>query len=189
MSTTFFTWTFPSPDCEAGRTPPLEKVWASMERPDTKGHVLFTASRNMWLTCTLAEITSRLAIRNLDFLGGTDEPVQKDSTQYKWIAVMLDRAAVIDAIAGVEQLLHWAADKPGDFGELLFCRCSGEQIWEALTSSSSIAVPVAGGNNEPAGEEEGEGPVYLFSFLKCLRSLLGHAEAHGRCLIHLRHIP
>jgi hypothetical protein len=189
VSTTYFTWTLPSPDCEAGRTPPLEKVWVSMQLPEAKGHVLFTASRNMWLTGTLATMTSHLGIRSLDFLSDTHTAVQKDSTNYKWIAVMLDRAAVIDAIAGIELLLHCATDKPETLGALLPHRCPEEDIREALKSSSSIPVPVDGGNNEPDGEEEGDGPVYLFSFLKCLRSLLGHAQTHRQCLIHLLHIP
>src|SRR5690349_7954996 len=108
MSTNYFTWTFPSADCQARRSPPLAEVWDRFERPQAMDHMLFTVSRNMWLTGTLARFTSHLAIHSLYFLSGTDGFVQEDSTHQKWIAVMLDRAAVIDAIAGVEQLLDWA---------------------------------------------------------------------------------
>jgi hypothetical protein len=191
MSTDYFTWAFPSPDCEAGRSPPLAEVWTRFERPDAMDHMLLTVSRNMWLTATLARVTSHFGIRSLYFLSGPDDFVQEDSSHHKWIAVMLDRAAVIEAIAGVEHLLHCAAGKPGDFGALMsdtLYRCSEEEIREALASSSSIAVPQRAGGGQPSGEEEGNGLVYLFSFLKCLRSLLVHAQARGLGLIHLRYM-
>jgi hypothetical protein len=154
-------------------------------------HMLFTVSRNMWLTGTLARITSHFAIRSLYFLSGTDGFVQEDSSSHKWIVVMLDRAAVIDAIAGIDDLLQCAAGNPGDFGVLMsgtLYRCSEDEIREALASSSPIAVPQRAGGGQPTGEEDGDGLVYLFSFLKCLRSLLVHAQARGLGLIHLRHM-
>jgi hypothetical protein len=58
MSTDFFSWTFPTDNCDSGRTPPLADVNARMSSAEAKDQILMTTSRNMWLEGNLRTITA-----------------------------------------------------------------------------------------------------------------------------------
>jgi hypothetical protein len=188
VSTTFFTWTFPSYDCGTSDFLPLESVWVHMEKPEAAGQILSSASRNMWLTGTLAHITSHLGISTLMFVSEVDGTLQRDPQGHRWVTYMLDHAAVVAASAGIEQLLKCAAEEPEHFAGVIgrggYGGYTAAEILQALESSSPVYDPISG----PQGEEEGDGPLYFFAYLKCLLSLLRHAQAQGLCVMHVRHM-
>lgn len=183
MSTTYFAWTFPAQDIGSVSPQSPDSVLALMSFPVAVGRTLMSASRNGWLAYTLKRVASDLNIEALGFVNSASSPVQCDSSGSRWVICILDGVDIQKASVGIERLLKCAADDPADFERRLGSGHEAEEISEALASSSESYDPIRG----PDGEDEGDGPVYLFAYLKCLLSLLRYAHEHSLCIVHARH--
>ena len=148
-----------------------------MSDPGQAGRTLASASRNDWLTHNLARASACFQILGLEFMTRVDGEPQSDRSGTRWIVTSLDKTEVETARDGIESFLKLAAAKPGDLGGALNPAVDSEEILSALDAPEG-----------PAGEDEGDGPVYLFAFIKDLRSLLDYAEKHGLWVIHARHV-
>ena len=157
---------------------------ARMSEPEAAGRTLMSASRNMWLTGMLAQITAHFGISAPQFISEVEGPVRTDSKGERWATYLLDTTMLRQALDGIARLLALAAERAEEYADLIGFGCTAEEIAEALDEASAEFDPVQG----PSGEEEGDGPLYLFSYLKSLDTVLQDALAQGLCVIHTRHL-
>jgi hypothetical protein len=200
MSTTFFSWTYPVRTADlmaaAGaanrataqsgeRT--ADDLLALMTFDAAAGHTIACASNGGKLDHMLRELADVFGAGALLCVVDDAGTPMRDASGYQWRIAVLDAAAIDGAAVSVDRLLLRAAEAPQDFNRLLAFhgRGTAATVRQALHSASALLDPDMG----LAGEEDGDGPVYLFSFLKCLQGLLRHAQENGMQVIHAKHLP
>jgi hypothetical protein len=183
MSTLYFAWSFPIRETDLpSQIHSCDDVLAFMNCDIAKGRTLASASRNDWLADKVASISSQFGDATLAFLVSVECGSVQDGSGYSWFVSTLDSAQVNNAIIGCERLLEYARQHPWHFAAMLG-QGSAVEIVEALQASTSRYDPIKG----PEGEEEGDGPVYLFAYLKSLISLLRYAQEQDFYIVHARH--
>ena len=183
MSTTYVALTFPVREKDL---PPelrsFDDVLPFISSDVATGRTLISSSRNDWLASTVTSLAAHLGEPSLGFLVPTGRSPTKDRSGYWWFVSKLDSACIASAILGGERLLEYA----GQNSEYVATLLDGEdaaQVLEALRSATPHYDSVRG----PKGEEDGDGPFYLFAYLKSLVFLLRYVQEHGHCVIHAKH--
>lgn len=169
MATTYFAWTFPvrKEDVSSGFKS-LNDVSSLLDIGVAKQRTLMSASRNNWIVGALQNVAGVFGNVNLTFL-----------TQLFFI---LDGNQISSAINEIEIILLAAENKPALIADAIGGGWKKEDILSALRSSTESLSP----STEPAGEE-GDGPWYLFSYLKSLLSILHQAKANDWYIVHVQH--
>ena len=157
-----------------------------MDAECARGQTLMSASRNNWLAGVLKLICAELGVSSLDsFLDG-ERPSAADRSGYHWVMSELDQPMIEAALAGISDVLRTADEQPQLVVNLVGVGFTSlEDVKDALRSTTADYDPVHG----PKGEEEGDGPYYLFAYLKSLQALLRHADRHGLSVIHAKSVP
>ena len=184
MSTTYFTWVFPVlPGQVPASDASFDDVSGFMNIGVALNRTLASASRNDWLNVNIQTLSSRFADGGFEFLALDGRTPCCDRSGARWIVSVLDGPAIERLISAIERLLESARVEPGAFAQALGQGDDATTVAEALRSSSDVYDAVQG----PPGEEEGDGPDYLFSYLKCLLSVARYARENGAWLSHARH--
>lgn len=145
----------------------LDDVTDLLNSDVAMGRALMCVSRNDWVAGILMHIAPDFGISTLKFVNN--------------IVSVLETAAINSAINEIENLLESAKRDPKHFARIL--HQEDTDISHALQVSNSEYDPIHG----PRGEEEGDGPIYLFSYLKCLLVLFRYAQEKDLCIMHVRH--
>jgi hypothetical protein len=183
MSTPYFSWAWPvEPGRVPAREPTFDDLGPFMNQGVGANRTVASASRNGWLNGNLLRLSSRFAEGAFDFLAPNDRVPHADRSNALWIVSTFDAPAIGRLIGGVERLLERARTDPAALAALLDPYDAAD-IVAALDASSAAVNDVA----MPHGEEEGDGPVYLFSYLKALLSLLRYAGENGLSVVHANH--
>jgi hypothetical protein len=168
MSTTSFTWSFPAKPADLpANVGALEDV-AGLLNQVSEAHLLMSASRNNWLLDNLSLLCSLRGLRHLHRLGSTSS--------------VLSVAEIPAALGEIELLFRLVQEAPHSVAAALNPPCEAAEISAALAASQEAITPHLG----PTGADEGDGPQYLFSWLKSLRALLRHAHGSASCVVHVQ---
>jgi hypothetical protein len=127
-----------------------------------------SASRSDWLAINICRVAPVFDVLSLQFL----------ATGTSVLSTSAARAIVTD----IDRLLAAAAGSPEVFASALG-GMKAVDVLDALNAAVSAVELIAG----PEGEEEGDGPQYLFAYLKSLRALFSEAIETGSDIVHTRH--
>jgi len=187
MGTPYYTWTFPvrdfdiSPNLLPKDDTAMDQVMEWMNGDD----VLSSVSRDDWLTSVLANVLPCFGSKALEFLckDYPSQPETCDEYEEYWFVSQLDLKDIQAAIEDVDLLISEALSRPEAFVRPLLDYMS-EEIADAVRNAGDVRTE----SKEPEGEDDGDGPAYFFSFLKCLRSLLVAAQTRNFSVLHVRYI-
>jgi len=181
MSTTYFSWAWPvDPSRVSAREPGFDDVEPFLNQGVGLGWTVGSASRNGWLNGNLLRLSAPFAASTFDFLAPNGRVPHADrSGKALWIVSTFDAPAIERVIAGIERMLEHARTDAGALAAW-FDGNSAADIVAGLEASSARVNDVL----MPHGEEEGDGFVYLFSYLKALLSVLRHAKENGLWVVH-----
>ena len=127
-----------------------------------------SASRNDWLAINVCQVAPVFEVFSLRFLAtGTS---------------VLAPSAVRVVATDIDRLLASVAGSPEVFASALG-GMKAVDVRVALITAVPAVDLIAG----PEGEEEGDGPQYLFAYLKSLQVLFAAADENGRDVVHTRH--
>lgn len=194
MATTYYSWTIPMDDAEVSPDPAPngmlpDEIGEAMGQPGA----IATGSRNDWLHFMLRKGHEALGGSELAFLIKDPEslpdinpghfrpagsPGSGFETQEVCVVTKLPHADIAPAIAKVDAWFEAAATRPELFPQMLGENCSREDAARAIEASMDL--------REEFGNEDGDDAVYLFGFLKSLRSMMQEAMDSGMAVVHVR---
>ena len=182
MSTNYFCYTIPiayDVPCSALRRSDVENLLGSGEL--AKQHALTSISRNGWLAYMVEAISERLEIKGLEFLWGGHES-DGSAPGDRWLYSFLDEASIERGVFAVDRILALATERPQTFATVFAWSEDAGAIFDALYSASDQFEPFS----DPIPEINGEGALYFFTYLKCLRALMRWALGQRLRLMHIR---
>jgi hypothetical protein len=147
---------------------------------------LMTASRGDWLHFALRNIFAESGGSALIFLVKDPESRPEDRLRLegKWSMTSLPHAGITGALTEIDSLLVTAANNPERFEAPManfHAACIAEDARDALDLTKD-------GVQEMGLAEDGDRPIYFFSFLKGLRTVLLDAQARRMAVLHLRYV-
>lgn len=168
-----------------------DKVFAFFNRfhadfPDKDERHLSGWSRNYWFTWAVSRILNARQLESLRFLSGQASalkfPPGEDESD---LLVTIFAGEQLDpVIAELDSVLEWLRQSPEKIPDILADEgYSAENLLEIFNTSEPCGAP-----NEQ-GDEDGDGPAYLFICLKMLRRILGYAKRHRMCVVHALYPP
>ena len=130
--------------------------------------------------CADRTLTNNWLLNNLQILS---------STRGLWhlhrfgnISCVVSTTEMASVIREIESLLQFARELPQSVGSALNSPCEAAEVSDGLKASAVAVKPHLG----PTGSDEGDGPQYLFSWLKSLHALLSYAHRSGLCVVHVQ---
>jgi hypothetical protein len=196
MADHYLSWTLPFPETEI---PPDLATADGGELPDPIGQsmgepgVLPTRSRRDWLNGALVNVCSAFGGSALAFLVKDPKSLPGDRLihsspvgvgrlrfQERWLITALTHAGIPDALAEIESWLATATHNPERFVAPLVT----DDV-EIIAEEARDAVDLTEGG---ATRDDGDRPIYFFSFIKGLRTVLLDAHARRLAVLHVRYV-
>jgi len=184
MANTHMSWTISLPEED------IPGEWAAADAllPEAIGlpGALMSASRGDWLHFALRNIVAESGGSALAFLvkDPVSPPDERLRFEEKWLMTALPHAGITGALAEIDSLLVTATDHPERFEAAMAnfdAACIAEDARAALDLTKD-------GVQEMGLAEDGDRPIYFFSFLKGLRTVLLDAQARRMAVLHLRYV-
>ncbi len=144
-----------------------------------------SASRGDWLHFALRNIVAESGGSALAFLikDPVSPPDDRLRLKEKWLMTALPYAGIADALAEIDSLSVRAANHPERF-EAPMANFHAALIAEDARDALDLTKD---GVQNSGLAEDGDRPIYFFSFLKGLRTVLLDAQARRMAVLHLRY--
>jgi hypothetical protein len=197
MADDYWSWTIPFSEAEIPidlATTDGHELPHSISEAMGKPSVLLTMSRSDWLNGALVNTYSAFGGTALAFLVKDPKSLPGDRSvasspvgvgklrfQQRWLITALAHAGIPDALAEIESWLATATRHPERFIAPMWLHPGDEEL---ITEEARNAADLT---EEGAGVE-GDRPMYFFSFLKGLRTVLLDAHARRLAVLHVRYV-
>jgi len=183
-NTTYMSWTISLPEAD------LPGEWAAADAllPEAIGlpGALMSASRGDWLHFALRNVVAEFGGSALAFLvkDPVSPPDDRLRSKEKWLMTALPHAGITGALAEIDSLLVTAAKHPERFEAAM---ANFDAAWIAQDARDALDLTKEEVQNSGLAED-GDRPIYFFSFLKGLRTVLLDAQTRRMAVLHLHYV-